>query len=158
MHNDTVRELIDACASMAGSVIKDTVVRQKELDSKERQKELEVELAKVRNEHGNPHATSTEAAPPEPPETQAIASTHAVGAGADLSAAIEVLKAREDCQTCLELLEAIEAAPPAQQATALAEYGEFAQASLAGAPEAELRSILEESPTLVDLLENRVTA
>lgn len=148
MHPETIRELVDAVATAGGAVVKDTIVRRQELNSHERMKEMEVELAKARREHGNPEPR----AHPEPKATPSV------GAGADLSAAFADLKAQENCQTCLDLLEAIEAAPHDQQVRALAEWGRFKHAVERGESEAELREVLESSDVLVGLLDTQLSA
>lgn len=146
MHEETLRDLVDGGSSILGSLVKEFVVHNNQMDRMEKQKEMELELAEAQQRSRG--TTTPDVAEPtdhSPPE-----------GGLGLGAAIDDLKAREDCAMCQQLLDGIKAAPPDEQAVALTEYGEFRHMSRQGASEQELRRFLEGTEQLQAILEQQV--
>lgn len=143
MQDDTKRELVSAGGGLIGSLIRDMLTHRTQMQQMEEKKEMELELAETRQEaeHGEPH--------PEP-STQPSAPRDEV---ADVSHAIQDLKAREDCGVCRDLLEAIEMADSSVQVKALTEYGRLKRALEAGASQEELREVIGSSETLEGLIQ-----
>lgn len=143
MHDQTKAELVDGGTSLIGTLLKDLLTRRTQREQMEQRKEMEVELAKVRQEHApDDDDQPADAVQPaqnsrgEPAVTQ------------ELRAAFEELKANEECSTCRQLLEPIAELPPRQQLHALTEYGRFKQAMEGGADKDELEAIIRDSDTL----------
>lgn len=146
MHPDTKSDLISNGTGLLGSLLKELLVHQHEMDRIQEQKDLQLDLARARQEH----AGADDAAEPS-------AAPGGVGSATPAAReAFEDLKAREECGVCRQLLDAIERADPQTQVRALVEYGRFADAVESGKTEAEIRDVLQQSDTLKRLLEQEM--
>lgn len=142
MDSNSKRELVKTGTSVVGSFIHDMLTHRNNMKQIREEKEMEVELARARQNAGS-NSPSTE-------ETVTEASGGVGRSG--VADAIADLRAREDCETCQQLLEAIEHADAHTQAVALTEYGRFRQKMDEGATEEELRAVLDNSEALRRLL------
>lgn len=153
MHQETKEELISSGASAIGSVLKELFVYRTNMEQMEQRKEMELELARARQntDQDGVELDSGRGQSAPAPTDQRIGDS-------DLQEAFADLKEREECGVCRQLLDAIEHADRRTQVKALTEYGKLAHAVETGATEQEIRTILERSDTLEDLLNQSVRA
>lgn len=145
VHEDTIRDIIDACASIAGSLGKEMVVHRNRMEATEARLDKEIELARAQ-QRAVDHRHTPEPSPPAGPGVSGLTQQ-------DSQAAIDELIAEEQCSVCRDLLEALKDRPLREQLRGVKEYGEFKSSLSEGADVAELKAVLRKTTVLKSIFE-----
>lgn len=148
MHEETIRELVDSCVSIFGTLAKEEFIHRKRVDMEQERRETQLELAKARERSQEASPTDTT---PEPAGREQLTS-----GDVDPSEEIDRLMQEETCSTCRQLLSGLKGRPLNEQIRGIMEYGQFKRDLADGANVDELKEALRQTQVLKTVFEEDI--
>lgn len=147
MHRETISSLIDSGAGAVGAFLKEAFVHQKEMERMEAEKDKQIELARIRNQNGNPERREE--------VVESVTEHEGEPTAAEMQEAIDELIEAEDCSVCQQLLVGLKELPVRDQVIGVMEYGTFKNRLDQEADVDELKAEIEKTEVLERVLERQ---